>query len=470
MAWYGLANCLSGDSVVIRDPSSPTGWGFRSSYYRATKAYQRAFQLLPSIHKALSVGSFAAVRHLLWTSGSTLRFGYPLPPDTTTLVAYPTWQGDSLAFHPLPLSRLARSGRVPLGLGLAVQHEHQLFHDIATAWVSAFPRSAESMEALALSLELLGNSAALDTIRRARVLATTLEERLRLAMAQAWMLVKFSIPSDTAGLRAARLLADSVLPQGMTARVQQPTLLASLAALTGRAQLAATLSRQPAFVEEWEVPAPIQENAGPLLAYAALGGPVDSLRDLEQRIDDAINEQITGSAQHEAQMQWLGRAVAVGFPHYRFGSLEKLQGQGNYLVDIEAAFVRGDTSRTRRMLSDVEAARRSALASDLTFDALYPEAFLLESLGDPRRAIAWLDPTLRTLSASAPRKFADPANAGALVQAMALRADLAEASGDHQTAARWAGAVSMLWQGADPFLQPVVRRMERLAGGAPGVR
>ena len=122
------------------------------------------------------------------------------------------------------------------------------------------------------------------------------------------------------------------------------------------------------------------------------------------------------------------------------------------------------------MLADVNAARRSALAPDLTFDALYPEAWLLASLKDPRAAIAWLDPTLETLSASAPEKFVDPANAGALVQAMVLRANLADQTGDQATAVWWARAVTVLWKDADPFLQPVVRQMEGLVRGAGGRR
>jgi hypothetical protein len=47
---------------------------------------------------------------------------------------------------------------------------------------------------------------------------------------------------------------------------------------------------------------------------------------------------------------------------------------------------------------------------------------------------------------------------------MALRADLASATGDAPTARRWAGIVAVLWSGADEDLQPVVRRMKRYIG------
>jgi hypothetical protein len=47
---------------------------------------------------------------------------------------------------------------------------------------------------------------------------------------------------------------------------------------------------------------------------------------------------------------------------------------------------------------------------------------------------------------------------------MALRAELAAATNDSQTAQRWASAVVALWGGADLPLKPVVERMRSLAG------
>src|SRR5439155_983960 len=47
-SWYGLGNCLSRDDAVQRDPTTASGWRFRSSYQQAIRAYVHAFQLLPS--------------------------------------------------------------------------------------------------------------------------------------------------------------------------------------------------------------------------------------------------------------------------------------------------------------------------------------------------------------------------------------------------------------------------------------
>jgi hypothetical protein len=461
--WYGLATCLSQDQAVLHDTRSPSGWRFRSSYFRATKAYQRAFQLMPAIHEALGANTYASVRRLLMTNGSELRSGHAVPPDTSTLAAYPAWQGDTLAFVPYPLKYFVGSKVVPEGLSLAVRRERELFHDIATSWVTAFPQSAEAVRALALSLELLGDPAALDTLRRARALMTTPAGRLRAAGDEVWMRVEFSVPTDLASLSIARAIADSLLRANPPPGAREPLLLASLAALTGRAYLAAQLTRLPAVVTDWGVPPPLVKTAGALLAFAALGGPADSLRELEEETDSAIARRLPAQSRPRARLRWLGRPAALAFPEFRFGSIKQLVGSGYYLVDAEAAFLSGDTLAVRRAFIDLRSARRFMQPSDVTLDAIYPEAWLLAALHDSLAAAAWLDPTLRELGTAAPEKLVDVANAGALVRAMMLRARLAEGLGDRAAARTWARAVTVLWGDADTFLQPQVLQMARLA-------
>jgi hypothetical protein len=48
---------------------------------------------------------------------------------------------------------------------------------------------------------------------------------------------------------------------------------------------------------------------------------------------------------------------------------------------------------------------------------------------------------------------------------MVLAADLADATGDAKTAARWARGVAALWKSADPPLQAEVTRMKAMASG-----
>ncbi|MEX2156561.1 MAG: protein kinase [Gemmatimonadales bacterium] len=462
-AWYGLANCLSRDDAVLRDRSSPSGWRFRTSYHRITRAYQRAFQLLPSIHRSLRGGSYEFVRRVLMTNGSTVRYGHALPPETTRFRAYPSWQGDTLALVPYPGQPLA----VPRTLNVAVRRERELFHDIATAWVTAFPHSADAVEALALSLDLLADPSAIDTLRRAREFVTTSAERLRVGVAEVWMGVRFSVPFDLAGVRAARALADSLLQEHPPSNAPEPFLLASIAVLTGRAHVAAEYTRHAAAVAALRVPAPLARIGGPLLVFAALGGPIDSLRALEEQVESTIDHAVADSLRLAARMAWLGRAGQLVFPDYRFKSLPALVAHGDYMIDAQIAFLRGDSAVVRSTFTKLRVERRFVPATEVTLDAIYPEARLLAALHDDLAAIAWLEPTLTALSSTASEKLVDPANAGALVQAMALRADLATSMRDTTNAARWARVVTVLWGGADSFLQPRVRRLQRLAAGAP---
>jgi len=448
-AWYGLATSLHNDDVVVRDPTSPSRWSFRSSYYRATKAYQRAFQLLPAIHRALSGSSFTSVRSLLLTSGGVLRLGYASSPGTTLFAAYADWRADTLALVPYRPADLP----VPRGLRLAVQKQRELFNDIATSWVASYPNSASALQALAVSLSLLANPAALDTLRRARSLSLLDDERLRLAVDEVWMRLKFSVPHDVRGIRSARALADSLL---LNAPAQtEPGLLSTLATLTGRATLAAALMRRPAVATEWDVPGPLVSTALPLTVFSALGGPIDSIRILESAANKAI-QAMAPAIQAEVRARWISRPAALAFPVYRFESLSELRGPHLPVLDAQYALISGDTLRVRTVLADRGNARTFLAPGDISLDVLYPEAWLFLQLGDPRAALAWLDPTLRSLPATGPQMFADPAMAGALVRAMMLRAKLADQLGDSSSAAEWRTATEILLSDSDDFLRALI--------------
>jgi protein kinase-like protein len=458
VGWYSLATCLRRDNAVLHDPRSPSTWRFRTSYYRATRAYQRAFLLWPLVHKGMSQGSYQSVRGLLMT-GSNWRFGRAVQPDTTHFAAYAAWQANTLAVTPYPR---ATPVPVPASRAIAVQHQRELFLDIATGWVTAFPQSPDALVALSTAQGMLSDPSAVETLSHARAFAKSPTQRLRVAAAEVWARVRLSAPGDLTALRAARALADSILEEYGGPTPDEPLLLASLAALTGRAQLAAQLTKAPAAVSDWRVPPPLMASAGPLLALAALGGPPDSLREYEARVNAGIN-QLPPLQRQAARMRWLARPATLAYPDHRFTSLPDLAGADDYDVDAQAAFDRGDSVVARRVFDTLTRERQRFSPSDVTYDALYPEVWLLAKLGDDRLAVAWLDATLHALPTSDPQAMFDVANAGALVRAMALRAELAQRQGDFVTAKQWARVVAVLWTNADPFLQNRIRIMERIA-------
>lgn len=342
-------------------------------------------------------------------------------------------------------------------------HERQLLHDVAVSWVSAFPTSPSALGALAISLELLGDPAALDTLERARALTQDPGERLHIAASEVWLRLKLSLPSDIAGLRVACALADSLLALPPSERRADAWPLAALAALRGRVALAVALAREPQSAAVLEVPPPLARDATALLAFAAFGGPADSLSALEQRVEMTIQNSLAPETRGEARLTWLGRPATLAFPEYALRSLTDLAHQGDYLIDAQAAYLARDTASVRRIFADISDYRRTRRPADLTFDGLLPEASVLAALGDRRGAVAWVDPTLNALSATAPGILADFTRSGALVRTMMLRADLARALGDNATAKRWAKAVGILWDGADEALQPAVKRMNAMA-------
>jgi hypothetical protein len=161
----------------------------------------------------------------------------------------------------------------------------------------------------------------------------------------------------------------------------------------------------------------------------------------------------------------IGRAGTLAFPNLRLNELQSLAGTGDYLVEAQLAFARGDADSVRRILNRVRLARIGKAPSDLALDALYPEAWLLTSIGDDSAGRRLARPYASSACARRATGIHRSRVPGALVRAMALRAELARRLDQPEQAKRWASAVKVLWKDADPFLQPVVLRMSRISAG-----
>jgi hypothetical protein len=290
--------------------------------------------------------------------------------------------------------------------------------------------------------------------------------RQRIAMREIWARLKFALPNDTTGLRSAAAIADSLLadkldPTSTTTHLQS---MAGVASLRGRAYLAAMLARQGATAPNGapNLPTTLTAPAAALLAYAALGAPVDSISEIENRLLAAIRNDVPSDQWSVARYQLLGRAATLAFPTYRSRSAIWNDTTKDYLIDAESAFRRNDVRSVRRILERVQTNRKDKRPAELTFDALYPEAWLLRALGDSAAAVRWIDPTLREIEWTSTTRFTDFTRAAALVRTMALRAEMAAAAGDTVNARRWANAVIIVWSNADMPLQPVTMQMRGL--------
>ncbi|MDQ6635627.1 MAG: protein kinase, partial [Gemmatimonadota bacterium] len=466
-ATFGMGECAQRDEVVVPDPRSRSGWRFRSSKFQAVNAYRDAFELLPSIHKAFRANAFGRVRRIFMTAAASRLNGHALPPDTTRFWTAPSWEGDSLVLIPFPtsLDQSAPARTLSATTAEAVDHMRTMFRDVAASWRRAFPDDVVPREAMAVALELLGDPTALDTLRAARPLAADDEQRIRLAAEEVWLRIKFGVPDNAGSLGIAKAIADSLLRGALEHPSSSDSLLGPLAMLTGRADLAAALARRTVQPDRAYGTLPIGTiaSASALLVFSALGGPADSLRALEPRVAAEIRATVAAPRQPGLYATLLGQAAGLAFPVYRFGSFPTLAGLGNPFLEAQAAYAKGDQAGARRTLTTEGQYRATSRAADLTLDITYTGAWTLAALGDRAAAIDWLDPVLNAAPLYPPEVISRPANAGALMRAVILRAELARASGDALNARRWANPVAILWADADPFLRPLVQSMHTMS-------
>jgi hypothetical protein len=463
LAWYGAAACHAEDDVVQPDRESPSGFRFRTSYHRALMEYQRAFVLLPSILTTFNQGSFESLRRLFKTSGADLRRGRSVNAPVVTYAANPSWAGDTLAFIPVPKGATSpHQSRNRHALNEALRRQRELVRDVTSSWVAAYPQSPDAWQALALSLALLGDPAALDTITRASALVrqAPAAQRGRVVAAELGLQLAFGVSTgDTTRLLRARHLADSLLgaPPG-----GDPLVLASVAALTGRATLAVQYASSPRAASALGVPPALRRDIPGLLVLGAMGGPVDSLALLESRATALLAREVSPADLPARRAEFLARAVSMAFPAYRSPSLPAYGREGDPLCAAQALWMEGDQAATRRAVDGWRAARAGILPESIQLDALAPEAALLSMLGDWAGVEDWIGPTLSALAHEAPRLVNSPLRSASLVRTIMLRALAAKARGAHAEARRHARAAEILWGNADTPLQEAVTEMRRM--------
>lgn len=466
VAWYGLATCLGRDRLVVRDASSRSGWRFRSSYQQAMEAYIRAFALKPAVHRGFARDAFADLRLRLFTEMDNVRIGQSRAGDTIYFAAYPGLAGDTLVFEPFPASEFERRNPAvrPASHWSAVDYQRRQFRQLSEAWVSSFPRSADALEAYALSLDLLSDPAALDTLRSARSRELSEEQDRRLAIKEFFLIVKYSTPHAPSALERARLLADSLLDSQPTSSSPAGT-LAAIAAITGRAGMAAALAHASAGPSPLPVPIPTAINGmtRALLAYASLGGPADSILEYERRVEGAVRNLVAPEDQEAARQHLLQRPATLAFPTSPLAATPELARASSYPPLVaQGAILMGDHAAARAAAGALKRAQASRRPADRTADVAFPEAWIHAAVGDTASAVATLDSLLSAIRWMGPGALGEVGRAGSLVRAMVLRAEIAAELGDHEVARQWARTVTTLWTAADPTLQPVVSRLRRL--------
>jgi TolB-like protein len=468
-AWYGLGRCQSLDDQVVRDSALPSGWAYRSSYHRGVLAFTRAFELLPLAHRGFAGGAFGSLEALLFVRSDRLRFGFSAA-DTTRFAARPTWIGDTLAFFPFPLADVlggAKNTFLP-GNAEALQHQRAVLHGIAEGWARAFPASASAREALAMSLDGLGDATAVDTLSSARALSVEPTERLRLASAEALLRFKYAFPDKLDQLRLAKRIADSITTNAGLLDAH-PSALVPLAELRGQCDRAITAAMRAATALSQPVAVPVflTSRSAALLVAASINCPVRPGMLSLQQLDALIERDIPASSHFLSRTVLEAQVAALIFPNdsawiATFASA----GSSSPIYLAERAALRGEQKVAldaihRLHSSRLLTPRRDGLGSP---DAILAEARVLVAVGDSSGAAAWLDSALAHVrDYPLPALQKNDAAIGSILLCAALRAELAAARREDATAARFAAAIVELWSGADPGPRAVLDRMKKLA-------
>jgi tetratricopeptide (TPR) repeat protein len=466
-AWYGRGECRRLDHVVLKDPRSPSGWGFGASYHAAIADYQKALTLVPSVHRAFRGAAFDRLSGLFYAEPNVFRWGTAAAPDTTRFGAFPALRGDTLG--------KARGEIVPDGPASPLRSNLARLRQITGQWVVAFPTSPDAWESRARVLEATGEleggtgdtSAALPALRQAVRLSTIRKDSLRLRTGEVQLLVKLG------HFGAARSLADSTLGAFGAPTPPEADEIAGLAALTGRASRLSGLLRLAATLPQSAVGDPAPNNTPPalraslaaLLAFASLGGPADSALRQLRTVDDQIRAYLPQASRAAFRLEALEVPLSLLHPSEAAGLALPAASPREYLLRFQSYLRRGDTSAVRSGLDTVAGLRRYVRPSDVSLDKVYQESVLYAAIGDSAAAVLHLDQVLNSLAATGSSLVRQPAQAGALIRAMMLRARLAASWRDESTARRWAGAAAVLWAGADPGLQASVDTMRRIAAG-----
>jgi len=464
LAWYGLGECQKWDRIVVPDSRSPTNWSFRSSYYRAMLAYKRAFEVLPTSYRQFQRSAYEPLQLLLYTTGTALRQGHTAD-SSRFFLSRPTGVGDTIAFIPYP-REATLSGELPGNLERARVLTRRMFRDVALRWAAALPGSAGTKEAVAVSLEMLGDmAAARDSFRVARRLARDPSQRLRLAIAEVLTDIKAAVRAPGRDLSQSLALADSLLRSVTPGDAVEAEGLARLAVLAGRCGTTASLMRravQP-FGTPVPVPPTLTADLHAILPRVVLGcdEPVAI-----PRVAETLREVGGGEPDRlMSEYQTIGLVIAM-FPGEHSERVRQLAvATGDYVLAAEDSLIQGDTAAVRRVLTRQNDRRASAGATALPPDAGFTEARVWLSIGDTVMAITQLERTLDAFGTDQPLFARSPVqNAirlAAFTRALAMRAELA-ASRDG-SGARWAGFLVSLWNKADPELHPVRSRMQSLS-------
>ncbi len=470
--WYGLGECQSADSVVVKSSASASGWAFRSSWHSAVTSYLNALRIQPGAHEMFSA---ARLQTLMPVSPTITRPGIGIGAGRQRFAAFPTVEaGDTIGFVPYPITTFALGERTAAA-DAALRKNRNLLTTFAADWAERFPLSSRAQEARADAFEahpdLGGESPRGSAVLRAIDSAIALDSKAGgegRQNATRLRARKVRIHFKRGEFAAARILADSILVTPLIPGSEAD--LYPVAGLMGRADLAArywerTFKSHTLTGEA--VPPAIANPASRYFAYAATGICGPQLATIREQLDSAFRNYVTGDIRDAVRSDLSDRAALLAAPCTNGRSAIGTAVTQDRLRLAQQAFARGEIARTRELLAAGKAARRNRRPGDTSMEYLFRDAWLRTQVGDTAGAERALDAALGALPTFGAATLSDLAGAASFGRAMALRGEIAAKRGDARTARRWAVALTQLWASADAPLRAVpIDLLKLLAGNA----
>ena len=471
-----LADCLMSDRAVVADPSSPSGYRFRSSPEEAADLYEGVLQRSENSRAAFKT-IVPRLQLVLPTTPTSLRRGVMRGETDQTFIAAPELVADTMRFIPRPLTGSgAPISADPARLSRLIARNLQRLRDVGIAWTQAAPDDPDAQEMLSGILEATAKldgagESALSSIHLARAAISGREgdadahlRKVRLAGSNTRILVKLG------RFREARLLADSVLawkpqaPLSDSLRLQNDALRAGLCGLLGRMQTmieieqpyAAEYEIRLASGEQKKLPGVLGSDVLRLRAYTAFGAPREMTMSAYRRVNETLESTVPSRELDDYRQSILRRPMTLAVDVAGTSPLASLGPSSDPFTMAIIALDKRDR-RTARVLADSIAALHGSQAPGaLTIDVVLQHAWLLAALDDSVGAARVLDRALRGLSSAPAQMLRDATLSAALVRAMMLRAALAGAAHDAAAERQWSGYAQELWHGADPALKSLL--------------
>ena len=481
-AALGLADCLSGDSIVVPDKSSKSGYRFRASYQVADSIYEALLErhsgnpaayaaLMPRLAKVLSIDK------------SNYRHGATTGSSSEGFLAWPTLVGDSLTHVPYVIGATPWRSRDPAAaVDAALTRNRERLKSFADSWSRAAPDEPRAHELLASVFQAMGNlsggdNSALEELRQARQAVLrgnqSREDRyaaqLRLGRDQVRLYLRLS-RFDQAGALADSLLSTPLPKVDQGIRDGWIRDLTPLAALRGRPLEMLDLALKttpdyPVLLPNGQVaalPRQIVPDQYALDAYAQAGGSGDSVLALASRVSDKITALVLPAQAPGLRSGALLRPLTLAAPVIGPKPVADLEPSPDPFILALRAYAARDIPRTRRFLDSLSGLRADYAPGEITMDAVYLESWLRAQVGDTAAASAALDRALRGLPAALPSILANEAVAFSLGRVMALRAELAARKGERTLATSWATNLIKLWGRGDAVTAPTLEKMRKL--------